>query len=49
MREEAEETERRCTELADQRDGKTTAILEKAQETKNEAGRDDVDLPRLGR
>jgi hypothetical protein len=32
-----EETERRCTELADQRDGKKTAILEKAQETKNEA------------
>jgi hypothetical protein len=37
MREEAEETEWRCTELADQRDGKKTAILEKAQETKNEA------------
>jgi hypothetical protein len=37
MREEAEETERRCTELADRRDGKKTAILEKAQETKNEA------------
>jgi hypothetical protein len=37
MREEAEETERRCTELAEQRDGKKTAILEKAQETKNEA------------
>jgi TolA-binding protein len=37
MREEAEETERRCTELADERDGKKTAILEKAQETKNEA------------
>ena len=37
MREEAEETERRCTELADQRDGKKTAILEKAQDTKNEA------------
>jgi hypothetical protein len=37
MREEAEETERRCTELADHRDGKKTAILEKAQETKNEA------------
>jgi hypothetical protein len=37
MREEAEETERRCTEVADQRDGKKTAILEKAQETKNEA------------
>jgi hypothetical protein len=37
MREEAEETERRCLELADDRDGKKTAILEKAQETKNEA------------
>lgn len=37
MREEAEETERRCTEVAGERDGKKTAILEKAQETKNEA------------
>jgi hypothetical protein len=37
MREEAEETERRCTEVADGRDGKKTAILEKAQETKGEA------------
>jgi len=37
MREEAEETERRCTELADHRDGKKTAILEKAGETKSEA------------
>ncbi|MDX6610575.1 MAG: hypothetical protein QOF85_2500 [Solirubrobacterales bacterium] len=37
MREEAEETERRCAELADNRDGKKTAILEKAQETKGEA------------
>jgi hypothetical protein len=37
MREEAEETERRCTDLAGGRDGKKTAILEKAQETKNEA------------
>jgi hypothetical protein len=37
MREEAEETERRCTDLADQRDGKKTAILEKARETKSEA------------
>jgi hypothetical protein len=37
MREDAEETERRCTELADSRDGKKTAILEKAQETKGEA------------
>jgi hypothetical protein len=37
MREEAEETERRCIELADARDGKKTAILDKAQETKSEA------------
>jgi hypothetical protein len=37
MREEAEETERRCTEVADHRDGKKTAILEKARETKGEA------------
>jgi hypothetical protein len=37
MRDEAEETERRCTDLADSRDGKKTAILEKAQETKGEA------------
>ncbi|MGN6276285.1 MAG: hypothetical protein ACTHNP_10215 [Solirubrobacterales bacterium] len=36
MREEAEETERR-TEIAAERDGKKTAILEKAQETKGEA------------
>ena len=37
MREEATETERRCTELADKRDGKKTGILEQAQETKSEA------------
>ncbi len=37
MRGEAEETEQRCTQLADEGDGKKTAILEKAQETKNEA------------
>ena len=37
MREEAEETERRGTEVAGERDGKKTAILDKAQETKNEA------------
>jgi hypothetical protein len=37
MREEAEETESRCVELAGERDGKKTAILEKAQETKGEA------------
>ncbi len=37
MRQEAGETERRCTELADNRDGKKTAILDKARETKSEA------------
>jgi hypothetical protein len=37
MREEAEETERRCTELAEGRDGLKTAIFEKARETKGEA------------
>ena len=37
MREEAAETERRCTEVAGGREGKKTAILEKAQETKSEA------------
>jgi len=37
MREEAEETERRLTDLADGREGKKTVILEKAGETKAEA------------
>jgi hypothetical protein len=37
MGEESEETERRCTEAAGEREGKKTAILEKAQETKGEA------------
>jgi hypothetical protein len=37
MREEAAETERRCTDLADKRDGKKTAVLDKARETKQEA------------
>jgi hypothetical protein len=37
MRGEAEETEQRCTGLAEARDGKKTAILEKAQEAKGEA------------
>jgi hypothetical protein len=37
MRAEAEETERRCAELAEARDGKKTAILDKARETKSEA------------
>jgi len=37
MREESEETESRCIAVAEERQGKKTAILEKAQETKNEA------------
>jgi len=37
MREEAAETERRCTEVAEERNGKKTAILDKAAETKSEA------------
>jgi len=37
QREEAEETERRCVDIAEQRDGKKTAVLEKAAETKSEA------------
>jgi hypothetical protein len=36
MREESEETEQRCTDAADQREGKKTAILDKASETKSE-------------
>jgi hypothetical protein len=37
MVDEAKETEERCTELAEQLDGKKTAVLEKARETKQEA------------
>jgi hypothetical protein len=37
MRTEAEETEQRCVDMADKRDGKKTAILDQAQETKAEA------------
>ena len=37
MRKEAEETERRSTRLAEKLDGKKTAVLEKARETKQEA------------
>jgi hypothetical protein len=37
MREEAEQTEERCTALAEDLDGKKTAVLEKARETKGEA------------
>jgi hypothetical protein len=33
---EAEETESRCVAVPEELDGKKTAILEKAQETKNE-------------
>jgi hypothetical protein len=35
MREEAKETESRCTELADDRARKKTAIVEKARETRS--------------
>ena len=34
---EAKETEERCTQLAEELDGKKTAVLEKARETKQEA------------
>ena len=37
MKKEAEETERRGTQIAENLDGKKTAILEKARETKQEA------------
>jgi hypothetical protein len=37
MHKEAEETEQRCMNLAENLDGKKTAILEKARETKQEA------------
>ncbi len=37
MHEEARETEKRGTELADELDGKKTAVLDKARETKSEA------------
>lgn len=37
MSEEAAETDERCSAIIDQREGKKTAILEKAQETKSEA------------
>lgn len=37
MSEEAAETDERCSEIIDAREGKKTAILEKAQETKSEA------------
>jgi hypothetical protein len=37
MREEANETEERCTQVAGELDGKKTAIIEKAREVKQEA------------
>jgi hypothetical protein len=37
MNAEAKETEKRCTQLAEELDGKKTAVLEKARETKQEA------------
>jgi hypothetical protein len=37
MKDEASETERRCTEVAGQFDGKKTAIVEASRETKQEA------------
>ena len=37
MRDEAAETERRCIDVVDALDGKKTAVLEKANETKREA------------
>ncbi|HEU5142196.1 MAG TPA: hypothetical protein VFU04_03460 [Solirubrobacterales bacterium] len=37
MREEAAETEQRATQVAEERNGKKTAILDKAAETKGEA------------
>jgi DNA-binding helix-hairpin-helix protein with protein kinase domain len=37
MHDEAAETEQRCTQLAEERDGKKTALQDKARETKREA------------
>jgi hypothetical protein len=37
MASEAKETEERCTKLAEELDGKKTAVLDKARETKQEA------------
>ncbi|MBA2740940.1 MAG: hypothetical protein H0U46_02900 [Actinobacteria bacterium] len=39
MNQEAAETERRCTQLADSMEGKKTAILEEARATKSKAAR----------
>jgi len=46
MHDEAAETEERCTQVASELDGKKTAILEKARETKSEAT--DMMSPYLG-
>jgi rubrerythrin len=37
MNAEAKETEKRCTQLAEELDGKKTAVLDKARETRQEA------------
>jgi hypothetical protein len=37
MKQEAEQTEQRCVSLIDKREGRKTAILDKARETKQEA------------
>jgi hypothetical protein len=37
MKQEASETERRCTEIVEELDGKKTAVQEKARETRTEA------------
>jgi len=37
MKKEAEETEERCTSVIEEREGRKTAILDKARETKQEA------------
>ena len=46
MHEEAAETERRCTELADDLDGKKTAILEEARATKSKGAEMMSHVPR---
>ena len=48
MHEEAAEAERRGTEIASNREGKKTAILEEARQTKSKAQGDADDVPRRG-
>jgi hypothetical protein len=48
MGEEAAETERRCEELAGSFDGKKTAIVEQARETKQEATETRLQIGRRG-